>query len=168
MDEGWGSLCEYRKYSWAGYFLMWKRSWRGNLKGEVCQGHTRARSGKQKQDGSQADMEHSGAERALTEKVSDSVTVGNRVLPLGYLCCSCSERGRQYIHRGRRNMCVHVCSGVLVLKAFYDALKPACTLIGRTFKKIDCLLFNCRVFPGWRITRRRPPPSNFVPPTALD
>lgn len=67
--------------------LMWKPSWRGNLKGEVCQGHTRARTGKQKQDGSQADMEHSG-ERALTEKVSDSVTVGNRVLPRCYLCYS--------------------------------------------------------------------------------
>lgn len=48
------------------------------------------RTGKQKQDGFQADMEHSGQERALTEKVSDSVTVGKRALPLSYLCCSCS------------------------------------------------------------------------------
>uniref|UniRef100_A0A8C4GIX5 SAM domain-containing protein n=1 Tax=Dicentrarchus labrax TaxID=13489 RepID=A0A8C4GIX5_DICLA len=34
--------------------LMWKLSWGGNLKGEVGQGHTKARTGKQKQDAVQS------------------------------------------------------------------------------------------------------------------
>lgn len=128
-----------RKYSTGGYFLMWKPSWRGNLEGEVCQGHIRARTGKQKQDGSQADMEHSGPERASTEKVSDSVTVGNHcgisVVPAQTGASNASTKGEE--------RCVFVFNGALVLKAFYDLLKPAHSLIERTYKKPSFSLFNC-------------------------
>lgn len=51
-------------------FLMWEPDWRGNVKGEVCQGHTGVRAGKQKQDDSQAKAEPSGPEMLLTEKVT--------------------------------------------------------------------------------------------------
>lgn len=65
-----------------------------------------------------ADMEHCGPERALTVKVSDSVTVGNQVLPLCYLGCSCSPRGKEDV------LCVCACDGTWVMKALYDPLKP--------------------------------------------
>lgn len=71
---------------------------------------TRARTGKQKQDGSRADMEHSGPEGALTEEVVDSVTVGNCVLPLCYLLFLLSKR--LALNLQKKCVCVTWCSGI--------------------------------------------------------
>lgn len=49
---------------------MWKRSWGGLPE------RTRVRTGKQKQEDSQADTKYSGVERASTETVVHSVTAG--------------------------------------------------------------------------------------------
>lgn len=86
-------------------------SWGGNLKGEVCQGQGEEQGNKNRMALRPTLEQHSGPERALTEKVVDSVTVENCVLPPCYRCCSCSAREGGF--NLQRKVCVSVCACVL-------------------------------------------------------